>query len=175
MKLPHVSKALKELEGAEFVRCLTPGRRKGRIYSLTREGESVSSHVWLRARIGYYGLLKLEVGAVLDEAGIPHTRNIPLRGERFEVWPDFVIPSSTAPKVIVEAKSFASISPETMERIRGSALTVADLKGKIKCVKAVLVVGGISRKDLPEISGLTSPEHFDAMFFEGSWGTSPGT
>lgn len=169
MRPPHVSKALKELEEAGLVKCLTPGQRKGVLYSLTKTGEEASSHGVLARMLGTRELLEHGVAKALDEGGIPYARNVSLRGERFEVWPDFVIPSGTAPKVIVEVKSFASAGPETVERVRGSAFAAADLKREIKGVKAVLVVGNISRRDLPEISGLTGPEYFDAVFFEGEF------
>ena len=170
MRPPHISKALKELEEAGLVKCLTPGRRKGRIYALTKVGKETSSRVAHMGVPRAEELLEHRVAGALDGARTPYARNFPLRGAQFEVWPDFVIPSGSAPKVIVEVKSIPSTNPETLERIRGSAFAAANLKKKMKGVKAVLVVGGASRKDLPDLSGLTGPDHFDAVFFEEELG-----
>jgi len=166
MRPPHVSKALKELEGAGLVECLTPGRRKGRIYSLTKTAEKIGLRAAFAGVLKAGELLEHRIAKALDDIHIPYARNLPLRGARFEVWPDFVIPPGPAPKMIVEVRSITSIGPETMERIRGSAFAVADLKKKMKDVNAVLVIGGVSRSDTPDLSELTDPDYFDAVFFE---------
>jgi DNA-binding MarR family transcriptional regulator len=163
MELSHVSKALKELEGAGFVKCLTPDLRKGRIYALTKTGGEASLRV-----VFVRELLEHQIAKSLDEASIPYAKNVPLRGAIFEARPDFVIPSGSAPKVIVEAKFIRS--PHLKHILKESAFTAMDLKRAMKDLKVVLVVGGTSRRDLREISMLTSSEYFDAVFFEGELG-----
>lgn len=39
--LSHVSKTLKELVEHEMAECLTPDRKKGRLYRLTEKGEKI--------------------------------------------------------------------------------------------------------------------------------------
>ena len=39
--LPHVSRALKELEEKGLVKCLTPNEKLGRIYALTELGKQI--------------------------------------------------------------------------------------------------------------------------------------
>ncbi len=39
--ISHVSRALKELQSRKLVVCLTPGRKKGRVYQVTALGESI--------------------------------------------------------------------------------------------------------------------------------------
>ena len=41
LSLPHVSRALKELEAEGLVECLTPEEKVGRIYRRTQAGEEV--------------------------------------------------------------------------------------------------------------------------------------
>ncbi len=43
--LPHVSRALRELEQKGLVKCLTPQERMGRIYTLTDLGREVLGHL----------------------------------------------------------------------------------------------------------------------------------
>lgn len=40
--LSHVSNTLADLEGHDLVECVTPGRRKGRLYSITDKGEQIA-------------------------------------------------------------------------------------------------------------------------------------
>jgi len=41
----HVSKALKELRDKGLVECLTPNRKKARLYSITRSGNQVLEEI----------------------------------------------------------------------------------------------------------------------------------
>jgi len=43
LSLPHVSRALRELEKEGLVECLTPGEKVGRIYRRTREGDEIAN------------------------------------------------------------------------------------------------------------------------------------
>jgi len=42
IRTPHVSRALSELEDHGLVVCLTPQRRRGRIYALTEKGQRLA-------------------------------------------------------------------------------------------------------------------------------------
>ena len=41
LSLPHVSRALKELEKEGLIECLTPNEKVGRVYRRTRTGEEI--------------------------------------------------------------------------------------------------------------------------------------
>lgn len=43
--LSHVSKTLKELSEHDLVECVTPDRRKGRLYKITEEGEEIAGEL----------------------------------------------------------------------------------------------------------------------------------
>jgi len=43
--ISHVSKALKELKVKGLVECLTPSRKKARLYSITRNGNQVLDEI----------------------------------------------------------------------------------------------------------------------------------
>jgi len=43
--ISHVSKALKELSGKGLVECLTPSRKKARLYSITKLGNQVLDEI----------------------------------------------------------------------------------------------------------------------------------
>jgi predicted transcriptional regulator len=43
--LSHVSKTLKELEKHELAECVTPDRKKGRIYKITKKGEKIQRQI----------------------------------------------------------------------------------------------------------------------------------
>lgn len=43
--ISHVSKALSELSDKELVECLTPTRKKGRFYEITKDGEEVLDEI----------------------------------------------------------------------------------------------------------------------------------
>lgn len=43
--MSHVSKALSELSDKELVVCLTPSRKKGRFYEITKDGEKVLDEI----------------------------------------------------------------------------------------------------------------------------------
>jgi len=45
INLPHISRALKELELRGLAKCLTPSERVGRLYILTKEGKEVLKKV----------------------------------------------------------------------------------------------------------------------------------
>lgn len=42
MGVAHVSRALRELAGKQIIICLTPDRKKGRVYSLTKKGVEIA-------------------------------------------------------------------------------------------------------------------------------------
>lgn len=41
--VPHISRSLRELEKRNLVKCLSPDRRKGRLYNITNEGSKIVS------------------------------------------------------------------------------------------------------------------------------------
>jgi len=43
--MSHVSKALKQLNERQLVECLTPSRRKGRLYDITQSGSKVLDEI----------------------------------------------------------------------------------------------------------------------------------
>jgi predicted transcriptional regulator len=43
--MSHVSKALKQLSERQLVECLTPKRRKGRLYDITKRGNQVLDEI----------------------------------------------------------------------------------------------------------------------------------
>ena len=45
LSLPHVSRALKELEKEGLVECLTPSEKVGRVYKRTKIGEEIVNFV----------------------------------------------------------------------------------------------------------------------------------
>jgi integrase len=121
-----------------------------------------------------------EIAEELDKANITYDREFPLFGETF----DFVIPSTgpragidrswrsgreargprfKPPKVVVEALPFRT---PNLASLKLNAFMAADLKKKIKGVKVVLVLGGITRGKLPAAVSKYE-KHFDAVFTDG--------
>ena len=41
----HISRSLRELEKRNLIKCLTPARRKGKIYSITKLGINVAKEI----------------------------------------------------------------------------------------------------------------------------------
>jgi hypothetical protein len=123
-----------------------------------------------------------EIAEELDKAKITYDRNFPLMGETY----DFVVPSTSSrselgggpsglrgglggypsrlrlkpPKVVVEALPFKTPNPGSLKL---TAFMAADLKKKIKGIKIVLVLGGVTK--VPEIVSKYR-RAFDAVFAE---------
>jgi integrase len=121
-----------------------------------------------------------EIAEELDKAKITYDRNFPLMGETY----DFVVPSTSSrselgggpsglrgglggypsrlrlkpPKVVVEALPFRTPNPGSLKL---TAFMAADLKKKIKGIKIVLVLGGVTK--VPEIVSKYR-RAFDAVF-----------
>jgi DNA-binding MarR family transcriptional regulator len=45
IRMPHVSRALRQLEQKEIVKCLTPDRFKGKIFGLTDKGIEIAKRI----------------------------------------------------------------------------------------------------------------------------------
>lgn len=45
IKMPHVSRALRQLEQRKIVKCLTPDRFRGRIFGLTDKGIDIAKRI----------------------------------------------------------------------------------------------------------------------------------
>ena len=158
MKPPHISGVLRDLKEAGLVECLTPGRRKGVLYSLTEEGRKVVREVRRRADWHLDG----DVAGALDRAGIPYGRNVGVGEGPFRWVPDFVIPPS-GPRVLVEVKGLDTADRAGMERILGFALRASRVRRR--GLKAVLVLPWTRREDAPWLRELV-PQYLDAVFFE---------
>jgi DNA-binding MarR family transcriptional regulator len=159
MRRSHISIVLKDLREAGLIECLTPGRRRGVLYSLTEEGREVLREA--PRSMGRY--VEEEVARELDQAGIPYGRNLEVGEGPFEWMPDFVIPPSE-PKVLVEVKGQVPKNPSWAERVFGFALRASQVRGK--GLKAVLVFPWTSRGDAPWLRELV-PQYLDAVFFKG--------
>jgi DNA-binding transcriptional ArsR family regulator len=159
MKPPHVSSVLGDLMRMGLIECVTPGRRKGVLYSLTEEGGRVLREVQKVTKQH----LDEDVAGALDRAGIPYGRNLEVGEGPFRWVPDFVVPPSE-PKVLVEVKGQVPKNPSWAERVLGFALRASQVRGK--GLKAVLVLPWTSRGDAPWLRELV-PQYLDAVFFKG--------
>jgi DNA-binding MarR family transcriptional regulator len=168
IKPPNISKTLRELEAKGLIEGLTSRGKKGRLYAMTQKGK----RVWLSVPRAVGLLLEEKIMQELNDAHIQYTRNATLRGLASEARPDFVIPSDSAPKVVVEVKFIKP--PYPRHALKEAAFEAADLKRAMKDLKFVLVIGGASKTDLPEIPKITCPEYFDKVFFEEDLEELPG-
>lgn len=163
----NVSKTFKQLESKGLVRCLTPGKRKNRVYDLTDEGWSVLKQVPSRGKLKR-GVLDAELINALDESQIPYSRNLTLEGRLFEENPDFVILRGGDPVCALETKILPpdSIRPYHLREI---AFLARDLKeGSNGVEKVILLAGGITR-DHPKASAITeivADDYLNAAFFQ---------
>lgn len=165
MRVQNVSRALKQLQEKELVRCKTPERNMNRVYELTEKGEEIQN------TLASQGLLigrkfETEIMNLLDSCEIPYSRNEKIPGGKFEIRPDFYISTGRGDKLVVEAKVVRK-SPG-IELVKQWAFTAKDMKGAVNGIKAVLFVKGTSRQEElgQKILEIKEPEYFDEIFFE---------
>lgn len=159
------SRALKQLEGRELVRCVTPKRRMNRFYELTGKGEQIADE--LRSRGVSLGReFEMEAARALDRVEVPYTRNEKIAGELFEVRPTFTVRSSEGSRLALFTVKVSGGSD--LSGAKAAAFTSDDLKRGTANLKTVVLVGGLSR-DSEQGSDVLKLEHpcfFDSVFFE---------
>jgi hypothetical protein len=113
-----------------------------------------------------------QIATVLDEAHIKYARNVLLTGSAFISELDLVIPSGSAPKVVIKAEFIRPYTEYEAMDLKAAAFEAMDLKRKMKNLKFVLVVG-TSKENPPDnlavayiLSQLQNPEYFDKVFYE---------
>lgn len=157
-----VSRALRQLREKGLARCITPERKKSRVYELTERGERVFAR--LEKSTAHEEELDRKVSGKLSEVDVRYARNAKVQGGKFEVKPDFVIEGGQ--RLLVEVKTASG--KLGLERVKGAALNFRDLKRAEKGIKTVLIIGGSSREGElgQEAVKLEDPECFDRVFFE---------
>ena len=135
MQPPQVSRALRELEERELIKCLTPETKKGKIYTLTDIGYHVrrSFNSFLEEKF------RGEIMEALDEKKITYARNIILKGRIEEEYsPDLVILSHEEPVLTVEvlgwrlSHPYDLVDPFFLDPLKCRAFKSHDIKKSYK-------------------------------------------
>lgn len=142
----HISSTLKELEGKGLVKCVTPNQRKGKIFVTTEKVREISSSAMFQARLAGW-FFESKIAKAFDNLSIPYQRNTVLEARGHRIRPDFVITENFRPKIIVEAKCISTATGLTKE-LRESAFSMMELKTAKKGLKTMLILGGLSKKEI---------------------------
>ncbi|KXA93118.1 hypothetical protein AKJ64_01405 [candidate division MSBL1 archaeon SCGC-AAA259E17] len=162
-----MSKTFKQLESENLVRCLTPGKRKNRVYDLTDKGVKVLKQMGSGKKLKK-SVLEAELINALDESQIPYSRHLTLEGRLFEESPDFVILRKGDPVYALETRIFPpdSVRPYRLRRI---AFMARDLKEGTNAVEMVLLLAGGITRDHPKASlimKIVTDDYLDVAFFQ---------
>jgi len=127
-------------------------RREGR-----RPWKTVGKRKLVHHLVGHGELLERKIAGALDKVTTYDTQF----RDRF----DFAIPTASNPNVVVETLSF-NVPHLALLKLNTHARAAADIKKKVKGIKVVIVLGGITREKLPAAMS-EYEKYFDAVFTEG--------
>ena len=177
MHPPEVSRALRELEERELIKCLTSETKKGKIYTLTDRG--------YRVRRSFASFLERkflrEIMEALDEKKTTYGMNVMLEGKIGKYVPDIVIFTHEKHVLIVELVGFRILSrtlnvdPFFRGNLERLAFRSHDLKKIIEEIKIAVGFTMISKTKLKTsellkktediIEKFKNEEYFDYFFF----------
>lgn len=159
----QVSRTLKELRENELVECITPQKRKGRLYSLTAHGRKIRDE--LRTWNGRPSLNR-RVAIVLDEFSIPYAKNAKLNPEGRSGVADFVIlDDKFKPQMAIAVRDLPS---EGHQSLKEAAFWVGTWRKETEGLKTALVLGGKSKEEILKEEGkfFLNADFFDVVLHE---------
>lgn len=162
----HVSSTLRELEEEDLVECITPERRKGKLFTLTVEGQKVISEISIPDEF-FPGSLAGKVSDLFDELAIPYAKNVELKAGGIKVVPDLIAIDDFKPRLLVFINEAYTATGLT-DRLQRTAFQATELKKEMKDLKVILVLGGLNKADMLKspAGNLIGSDYFDAVLHE---------